>query len=466
MALSNGRYSLPESFANPLSAKVVLSGTTWRVHGISVSSIDFTLAGTHTKYYVDYQNGNDANDGLSAASAVKTFDQAAVLAQALADAAEIIIIDEWIGVQSLTTTAKTFSGNLKVRSGSPSGRTLITNKDEDVTISWSDNGDGTFSATTGTEDFPACFDNAALDSDGIATPMQSVASGATCASTAGSFFWDGVDTLMVHMTDDREPDDDFIYCPASPLGRMNCKVNTSDGVIIYENLTAYHNGGASGGGGGFGASCTQNTGPSYNTARIGITGCYSAGSNGNGFGILDFEAVILENCVTKYNRTDGFNYHVTESTTAGRYMTVYEINCKATDSGYDGIFQDQPTRTTSSNGSTAHDNMSILRIGGTYSTTYGPCIADVNGCDSLNFSCFAEDPGLSGAGSANAAFYHQSNTNEGDTHRMLLFHCTGSDTTSGSGAVTMSSVGDWGFIGHIEWQGSTPITTSGVIDEI
>lgn len=467
MTLAAGTYTFYDDVADPLGIELVYDGSNWSQRNASVSDIDFTTAGVHTVYYVDYQNGNDANNGLTPATAVQTFDQAWTLAIGVSPQSniEIVLLDEWIGVQSLTTTAKTLGASVKVRSASASGRTIITNKDEDVTISWSDNGDGTFSASSNVEDYPACFDNAAKDADGIAAPMQSVGSGAACASTAGSFYWDGVDTLMVHMTDDREPDDDFIYCPASPLGRMSLYTASATGVVILENLTCYHNGGAAGGGGGFNARCQASSGPGYNTAKLGMKSCFSAGSNSNGFGILDFQVCVLEGCVTKYNRGDGFNYHAVESTTAGRYMTVYEVNSKSEYCGYDGVFQDQPARQSNSNGSTAHDSMTIIRINCNHTKTYGPCIADVNGCDSWNFGVFAENPGLPSAGANNAAFYHQATAVTAETHRMLLFACDGSANSDGDGAVMLSGDGDFGVVGHADWQGPT-VTSDGTVFQI
>ena len=86
----------------------------------------------------------------------------------------------------------------------------------------------------------------------------------------------------------------------------------------------------------------------------------------------------LQNCHAAYNAKDGFNYH-----TSVVDSKIIEINCLGYRNGKLGS-GDQD------NGSTLHDGMKGIRIGGAYYENVGPNVHDIyTGAQSWNLGLFA-----------------------------------------------------------------------------
>ena len=93
--------------------------------------------------------------------------------------------------------------------------------------------------------------------------------------------------------------------------------------------------------------------------------------NGNGVEVVGGRKVILENCHASQNPLDGFNYHKGAN---GSLPYFVEINCAGNNNGkYRGT-----NGSRSDNGSTAHDGIKGIRINGVYANNDGGTIADVN----------------------------------------------------------------------------------------
>ena len=91
---------------------------------------------------------------------------------------------------------------------------------------------------------------------------------------------------------------------------------------------------------------------------------YSAISNGLNVRNAN---IITVNCDASGNWLDGFNYHESGGGTAN----FIEINCTGHRNG-------QASKRGNCNGSTAHETVHGLRVGGHYGDTFGPVLADVN----------------------------------------------------------------------------------------
>lgn len=469
-----GFLDLPTDFKNQLNAQVYYNGYKFSMPQANVASIDFTLANNHTKYFVNYVTGSNSNNGLSSATAFKTYAKACDAVQALGSPAEIILEDEYIGYLSILSTNETFSSDIKISSGSPSGRTVVTQMRESYAgnYNWTNNGDGSFSSNQNVADYTAMFDNKFTDSDGVAKPMKSVSTSQEVSNELGTFHFDGTN-IHIQMWDSREPDTEWINCQFSNRIRI---FNTNDSAtVILENLTTYTNNGSSPND-GFSGRCQSHTGVDPNTAKLGIKNCISAGASGNGFYFTDFSIAIYEDCVAKYNRKDGFNYHSLAGLVNGNYITVYEINCKSENQGWDGYFTNQPTQGISNNGSTAHDNINIVRVNCVHTNTFGPVIADVGGCDSLNYGVTAQYPNLtnavlpnSGASAAdrktNATFYYLGSTGT-SPKRFRVIGGKGDNRTNGDAlAFTLSNDDSVGDFEIDSWLGGTR-TEYGTITDI
>lgn len=91
----------------------------------------------------------------------------------------------------------------------------------------------------------------------------------------------------------------------------------------------------------------------------------------NGLETVGGKTIIVQDCVASWNYTDGFNYHIGAT---GSKPNIAEINCLAEENGAGkGL-----NGAISNNGSTIHDGLKIIRIGGTYVRNDGGNIADVN----------------------------------------------------------------------------------------
>lgn len=91
-------------------------------------------------------------------------------------------------------------------------------------------------------------------------------------------------------------------------------------------------------------------------------------------------------CEAQYSSKDGFNYH----TLNGNIPNFVEIDCIGANNGNDGIALSDNQYWQ--NGSTAHDGVKGLRIGGYYYNNYGGNVADVHeNTITVNIGCTAFD---------------------------------------------------------------------------
>ncbi|QFG08147.1 esterase [Gordonia phage GretelLyn] len=112
----------------------------------------------------------------------------------------------------------------------------------------------------------------------------------------------------------------------------------------------------------------------------------------NGLVILGNVEYWGQKTVVAHSGLDGFNYHA-----QGGYIPKFvEIDCEAHDCGTGPISVAAGVGNTQ-NGSTAHDGIVGVRVGGKYWKTFGAPLADVQeGTVTLNFSCesgYSTDPG-------------------------------------------------------------------------
>lgn len=462
--LPMGAIALPGTFNNPLNASAYWDGATVRFNRKPYDIIDFTLYEACNHYYVDYALGDNVNAGTSpgAGNAWKTFDYARANA---VSPAVIHLKDEWVGYLSAgSSTGVSFSGKFKIIGEGPSGRTRFVSMRENYDaahfgfVASGANGAYVSTAPDSGDVYRAQFDSNYKDNRGIPAPIVAAASQAACesASGAGTYYWDAATTtLYVHMIDNRIPDpaDGWIYARSAYRQEWQQALDTTSGVILGENLEFCANTGTA-----TNAAFRYRpvTTGAATTAQMGLKNCLAYGSAGNGFEIYDADVVVMENCFARYNHIDGFNYHsFITSGTDGEYITVYEYDCGALDSGYN-LFSDQAALSTSANGSSSHDSMHILRVNGVYADCNGAIIADVNGVHSLNYNVQAGSP--KGTASPKACFWHESFNGAGTTKKMFLWGCSAFDGGDGTISIIDNTAQGGGATGDIHvqhWLGQT-----------
>jgi hypothetical protein len=457
--LPMGEITLPGTFNNPLNARIYWDGSAVRFYQKPYDLIDFTLSETCNHYYVNYTTGNNANPGTTEGSPWKTWDYARVNA---VSPAVIHMKDDWVGYLSAGSTAGVvFSGKFKIIGEGPTGRTRFVSMRESYDAAFfnfvASGSAGAYvsNALTSNDYYRAQFDRKYLDARGIPMPIVVAASQAACEATPGTFWWDsGTFKVYVHMIDNRKPNpaDGWMYTRSAYRTELQQALDTVAGVILVENLEFCANSGAVSTA-AFRYRPVTTGAPTL--ARMGMKNCLAYG-NGNGFEIYDADVIVKENCHARYSHVDGHNYHSFVTTgQKGEFITVYEYDCSAYDNGFN-LFPDQVALSASSNGSTSHDSMHIVRANVFCGDCNGAVIADVNGVHSLNYNVQAARP--KGTGSPKACFWHDAYQGVGTTKKMFLWGCSAfddGDTTVSLIDYTAQGGGQNGDI-HVQyWLGQT-----------
>lgn len=162
--------------------------------------------------------------------------------------------------------------------------------------------------------------------------------------------------------------------------------------------------------------CDEGGARAYGTAVVIAEDCtfrYSLGNGGaqtgGGYGYIAIR------CTASGNAADGFNYHAA----SGVSPDVIEIDCRAHHNG-------MGSATDTNNATTSHEVCRVLRVNGTYDSSKGPVVADVNSSRSWNLGCSA---GRSTAisGSQAQSWRVDAVGFDSDPAQMHLVECTATD---------------------------------------
>jgi hypothetical protein len=312
-------------------------------------------------YYVDYQNGSNSNNGLSATTAFKTIIYAINTAGArlIYTRGGDVIQSDGFGLISSTSGVEDI---FIIKKGI--GKTFILNNlltpifslDTGTTYSTSVSGITAINVA----DFK--FENP----NGFKTNLEEVASLALVNSTPNSYWINtGTTTLYLNLKDGRVPDTNVFILKNSSDNRIQ-----KDGGYVYNEGLSYM--------GGLYAYRHRGitTASAVSDANYLAENCDYLYSSQNGFGITDNQGVTwLNNCKAYRNASDGFNYSQGSIYTLSKNIETF---CESFDNGY------KQTVTSFHNGSSAHTAHTILRVAGKYYRNFGPNVIDVFGSHSLN----------------------------------------------------------------------------------
>ena len=144
-----------------------------------------------------------------------------------------------------------------------------------------------------------------------------------------------------------------------------------------------------------------------------------SGSSADGLDInnLDYCYSISCDVTDNVGNADGFNYHSDQVGLTTRTKAL-EYNCVAKRNGLSGQ--------SNNNGTTAHDNCSVIRLNGNYQVSYGPLVADTLGAHSLNLGCTAGNSQSALSNGQKAAFQSGGASTIDATNTMMwIKNCTG-----------------------------------------
>ena len=210
--------------------------------------------------------------------------------------------------------------------------------------------------------------------------LTRVADAATVDATPGSWWWNGSSTIYVRTFDDRAPDTN-IHCY---FGGQAPFYLVGDNKIIYaENIDVE--------GGKICAdlknsSATGGTSCYFNTCSFKYNADQHTPNPDNAVNIRGVDAY-FKDCWGSKTSIDLFNYTARNTVNA----RGIEINCQAWDLGV------LSTSQTAANGSSCHNSCAAVRIGCTYSRTYGPVISDINTSQGWTVCCIVKDSLSGGA---------------------------------------------------------------------
>jgi len=351
-----------------------------------------------TPYYVDPVNGNDANSGLSEKDAVNTVARAIALGAALV----FCMQGDYNRDQSIIAPIVTKNMAFIAYKGA---KVNMSSWDNGNIFTWAQDGTTYYTTRAGTQ---GVFDtNTIVSEEEGYLAYTKAATLDDCKATAGSFFVSGT-TVYVHTKSGAKPDVKIKLA----LQVETCKLTLGANIdfIYMEGIDTYTCNPQSG-------FQFRNNATTQYSGKVYVKNCNSLRNiQGNGVALESIKEVFVQNCGAIKCARDAMNYHT--SFAPYERMKAVEMNCWSIDTGYNAPAEG------SSNGSTAHDGMLIIRFGGKFDISRGSTIVDVNpGVRSLNFNVEA-----SGSYLATTASYQ---IQDG---KMWLYNCYAHTSTNAAKA--------------------------------
>ena len=310
------------------------------------------------EYYIDGNNGNDSNDGLTKENSFKTFKKAQTI---LANGDTLYVSDgDYFRVNgTLLAPIDNLSINLiglgsNVNLFMADEPSWVKTQDKNSTYEF------TRSAVRRVVDFNG-------KNDKVYKEFINVDSIDSVEETPFSWYTDGT---KVYVNNGSQVPNNMII---PLLSSQNIIVTNLPTNFYMENLNIY------GGARPARFELKKNNNVYINNCIL----SFSSQVNGNGLEILGGQEVVVNSSHSSNNYMDGFNYHIGGD---GSKPLITEIDCFALENG----FEKGTSGAKSNNGSTIHDGLTAIRVNGTYGRNDGGNIADVNeGTHSWNLGCIA-----------------------------------------------------------------------------
>lgn len=387
------------------------------------------------KYYVDYSLGLDTNDG-SEALPFKTIRGATDKISA-GEPGDYVIICK---TQFFARDEHFVSSNWVIKdkrvaivSADPTKKVYITSAQRDLRWTADEN---VFKAAR--SQIKAIFSRTELDAFGLNVPLENKTSLVDCKATSNSWFTDGTSIWVNTGLAVAPTEDSHIICVN--IGQFTITLDYSD--LYLENVFILAGRVSSGLTILTALNAAKEPNSSF-TAKdsnfIGSNRIVGEITSGNGLSIVNIKTTLLFNCKSAHGNYDGFNYHYPGVDIAFvRSCLVVEYDCV---SYMHGLL----LTATSSNATTCHEGISILRINSIGFETHGPVLADVNGCYSILIDCKMRDSLLLNGSRSYAAFYFNSTARSGG--KALLINCEASGTGHGISGDDLTPITVQGFKG-------------------
>jgi hypothetical protein len=367
-------------FQIPLDFLPTLPCNFWRNSDNSISNdMDFTqFTSSSADIYVNHDTGNDTTGNGTNETPYKTLKKAVdVVVAAVAGTYKIIVTSDSLFYRDETIDLSNVLVD-KILSIIPQNTTnKIIQTTAQQGLSWMAENNVWKTTRTSTA---GVFDITTTDENGLYIPYTAVFSIALCKSTANSWYTDG-SLVYVNTKNGSAPTmSDTLILVASGYPRFTLEGTSKLYLKNIHSYTGLTNGN------GFAITGTIADGDGVGT--VVCDGCVFCGGDlttnvaalGNALSINNIKKTYMFNCIAANAKIDAFNYHADGvDASKKRGIFVLEYNCKAYNVGY------QSTN-TSTNCTTCHDGMSVIRFKSDGNGKYIP-LADVNGCYSICIDC-------------------------------------------------------------------------------
>lgn len=356
---------------------------------------DFSFDALKTGYpnvYISYRNGGDTNDGLTEGTAVKTIEQAMTIANSLEDNTVNIVFLEKIH-QRTASLVTTLSKNINFLSSQDGGTFISTSYSPEIYAWTLENG---VYRTSRSATF-TIFDTKFKDFRGLPKELKKVSTLAECQSRRGSWYTDGT-IVYVNRLDGSNPTSDYGLALMMPIN-VAIVINANGKRVYVDNVHF-----------ALRSNTTTTTSLTINgdaDTDIIINKSSFKYAKNMGLAVTNFRNIFVFNSVAEYCGGDGFNYHGDVN------CKVFEYYCYSHHHGVDGT-------AVNINATTAHDGMSIVRVGCIGHDTKGPVLADVNGCKSISIDCIMHTSLRSADGTKAAFYFDRAGTNPPEGYAYVI----------------------------------------------
>ena len=388
-----GKIKFPTDFTKNLPFELFLDRNGNITHDFNFSTLSY-----ENKVYVDSINGLETNDGLTENTPVDYLSKAFEIANGLSGDVEIVILSKLFSTQKIQYRVNShlipLEKNITISSAHEDGSYIFTGADSD-SYTWTPT-EGVY--RVGRSAVEQVIDYKFKDVLGHPKVYKEVGSVTECAESKGSWYTNGT-TTWVNRIDGSAPDNELGLLLTYTV---DITFDASNYTLTFNNVHFWM----------------------QNRDSDRLSACYVKGNQSsrffankssfrfatmNGFDMDDVGECYLFNSYASHVGYDGFNYHGSGD------EFVFEYNCYSHDNGWIIGY--------SGNATTAHDGMTILRVGCVGHDTQGPVLADVNGCYSLNYDCTMYNS-LREYASNKAAFYFD-DVNATVPGKAYLFDCGG-----------------------------------------
>jgi len=318
---------------------------------VSVDIRDYKITGGKD-YYVDTNNGNDSNNGLTKDNAFKTLKTAFAN---ISDGDTLYIA----GGNYFRTNGLLFPKPIN-KSINIIGETDNVNFYMGDTPTW-----------TKTQNYNNIYEYSRTNVDTVINvmnnqPITKVDSLEELDKKSYAYYYDN-SKVYVNQSGS-EPNSNIVVM----LSSSNLQINSITGDIYLENLNIYG-----------GKSCAELDLTAKNNAYINNCTFNYAVYGYNGLTVIGGNNILVFSSTADSNGFDGFNYHIGKD---GSLPFFVEYDCIGINNGNDK----GTAGFKSNNGSTCHDGIQGIRINGIYARNDGGNVADVNtGTQTWNLGCTA-----------------------------------------------------------------------------